>query len=93
MDSPQDAKYGMTREQLTEAYRKLKAKGVKHFGLHAFLASNTVTNSYYPKLARILFQTAVELQRETGVHLAFINLSGGVGIPYTPCLLYTSRCV
>ncbi|MCI5480878.1 MAG: diaminopimelate decarboxylase [Lachnospiraceae bacterium] len=84
MDSPEDAKYGMTRAQLTEAFLKLKAKGVKHFGLHAFLASNTVTNKYYPKLARILFETAVELQKETGVHIAFINLSGGVGIPYTP---------
>ncbi len=63
MDSPEDAKYGMTREQLTEAFLKLKAKGVKHFGIHAFLASNTVTNAYYPKLARILFETAVELQQ------------------------------
>ena len=84
MDSPEDAKYGMTRAQLTEAFLKLKAKGVKHFGLHAFLASNTVTNKYYPKLARILFETAVELQKETGVHIAFINLSGGIGIPYRP---------
>lgn len=84
MDTPQDAKYGMTRPQLTEAYRKLMAKGVKHFGLHAFLASNTVANEYYPVLARILFQTAVELHQETGAHIAFINLSGGVGIPYRP---------
>ena len=84
MDTPQDAKYGMTRPQLTEAFLKLKAKGVKHFGIHAFLASNTVANEYYPVLARILFETAVELQRETGVHIAFVNLSGGVGIPYRP---------
>ena len=84
MDTPQDAKYGMTRSQLTEAYRKLMSKGVKHFGLHAFLASNTVANEYYPVLARLLFQTAVELQEETGAHIAFINLSGGVGIPYRP---------
>lgn len=84
MDTPQDAKYGMTRSQLTEAYRKLMSKGVKHFGLHAFLASNTVANEYYPVLARLLFQTAVELHEETGAHIAFINLSGGVGIPYRP---------
>ena len=84
MDTPQDAKYGMTRPQLTEAYRKLMSKGVKHFGLHAFLASNTVANEYYPVLARLLFQPAVELHEETGAHIAFINLSGGVGIPYRP---------
>lgn len=84
MDTPGDAKYGMTREQLTEAYKKLMAKGVKHFGIHAFLASNTKTNEYYPKLARILFETAVELKNETGASIEFINLSGGVGIPYTP---------
>ena len=79
MDNPGDAKYGMTREQLTEAYKRLMAKGVKHFGLHAFLASNTVTNDYYPELARIL-----ELKEETGASIEFINLSGGVGIAYRP---------
>lgn len=84
MDNPGDAKYGMTREQLTEAYKRLMAKGVKHFGLHAFLASNTVTNDYYPELARILFKVAVELKEETGDSIEFINLSGGVGIAYRP---------
>ncbi|MCI9053158.1 MAG: diaminopimelate decarboxylase [Lachnospiraceae bacterium] len=84
MDSPQDAKYGMTRSQMKEAFLKLKEKGVKHFGIHSFLASNTVTNDYYPTLAKLLFETAVELQKETGVHIAFINLSGGVGVPYLP---------
>ena len=84
MDNPGDAKYGMTREQLTEAYKLLMAKGVKHFGLHAFLASNTVTNDYYPELARILFKVAVELKEETGASIEFINLSGGVGIAYRP---------
>lgn len=84
MDNPGDAKYGMTREQLTEAYKRLIAKGVKHFGLHAFLASNTVTNDYYPELARILFKVAVELKEETGASIEFINLSGGVGIAYRP---------
>lgn len=84
MDQPKDAKYGMTRAQLTQAYRLLMQKGAKHFGLHAFLASNTLTNAYYPTLARILFGIAVDLHRETGAHIAFINLSGGVGIPYRP---------
>ena len=84
MDTPGEAKYGFTREQLTQGYKKMMDKGVKHFGLHAFLASNTKTNEYYPALARILFKTAVELKEETGVSIEFINLSGGVGIPYHP---------
>ena len=84
MDNPGDAKYGMTRAQLTEAFTKLKALGAKRFGIHAFLASNTISNEYYPALARILFQVAVELQQETGCHITFINLSGGIGIPYRP---------
>ena len=84
MDNPGDAKYGMTRPQLTEAYKRLKELGAKKFGIHAFLASNTVSNEYYPELARILFNVAVEIKEETGVELSFINLSGGVGIPYTP---------
>ena len=84
MDTPGEAKYGFTREQLTEGYKKMLEKGVKHFGLHAFLASNTKTNEYYPALARILFKTAAELKEETGASIEFINLSGGVGIPYHP---------
>ena len=84
MDNPGDAKYGMTPEQIVEAFKILKAKGVKNFGIHAFLASNTVTNDYYPMLAKVLFEQAVRLQKETGVHIKFINLSGGIGIPYTP---------
>ncbi len=84
MDTPGEAKYGFTRPQLTEGFRMLQEKGVKHFGLHAFLASNTTDNHYYPALARILFETAVELNQETGAHIAFINFSGGVGIPYRP---------
>ncbi len=79
MDNPGDAKYGMTTEQLFEAFRTLKAKGAKEFGIHAFLASNTVTNEYYPMLAKVLFEVAVKLQRETGAHISFINLSGGIG--------------
>lgn len=84
MDHPGDAKYGMTTEQITDAFRILKEKGAKEFGIHAFLASNTVTNEYYPMLAEVLFQTAVRLKEETGVHIKFINLSGGIGIPYHP---------
>lgn len=84
MDNPGDSKYGMTREQLFRAFRILRDKGVRHFGLHAFLASNTVTNEYYPALAGQLFALAAALHEETGVHVAFINLSGGVGIPYRP---------
>ncbi|WP_346663457.1 diaminopimelate decarboxylase [uncultured Merdimonas sp.] len=84
MDNPGDAKYGMTTEQLFEAFRILKSKGAEEFGIHAFLASNTVTNDYYPMLAKILFEVAVKLQKETGAHIRFINLSGGIGIPYTP---------
>jgi diaminopimelate decarboxylase len=84
MDSPGDAKYGLTKPQMFQAYRILKEKGVKEFGIHAFLASNTTTNDYYPTLAMQLFRLAVELKQETGVHISFINLSGGVGIPYRP---------
>lgn len=84
MDTPGDSKYGFTREQLFEGFRKLKAMGAKRFGIHAFLASNTLSNDYYPALAGILFQLAVDLERETGADVAFINLSGGVGIPTAP---------
>ena len=84
MDNPGDAKYGMTTEQMFEAFRVLKEKGAQEFGIHAFLASNTVTNDYYPVLAKELFELAVKLEKETGADITFINLSGGVGIPYTP---------
>ena len=84
MDNPGDAKYGFTTEQLFEGYKILREKGVKRFGMHAFLASNTVTNEYYPTLARTLFETAVKIKEEVGISLSFINLSGGIGIPYRP---------
>jgi diaminopimelate decarboxylase len=84
MDNPGDAKYGFTKEQLIEGFKKLKEKGVKTFGLHSFLASNTTTNEYYPTLAGILFELAVELRDKTGADIKFINLSGGVGVPYKP---------
>ena len=84
MDNPGDAKYGMTTEQIFEAFKIVKSKGAKNFGIHAFLASNTVTNEYYPMLAKILFELAVQLEQETGADIKFINLSGGIGIPYRP---------
>ena len=84
MDNPGDAKYGMTTEQLFEAFKIMKSKGVEEFGIHAFLASNTVTNEYYPTLAKTLFEVAVKLKEETGANIKFINLSGGIGIPYRP---------
>jgi len=84
MDNPGDSKYGMTRAQIVEAYKLLKEKGAKRFGIHAFLASNTVTNEYYPKLAKQLFELIVEIKNETGCDFKFVNLSGGVGIPYKP---------
>lgn len=84
MDNPGDAKYGFTKEQLIEGFKILKAKGANNFGIHSFLASNTVTNDYYPSLAKILFELAVEIKNKTGCHIKFINLSGGVGIPYKP---------
>ena len=84
MDNPGDAKYGLTRPQMTEAFRKMKELGAEEFGIHSFLASNTISNDYYPTLAAILFKVAVELKEETGAHITFINLSGGVGVPYRP---------
>lgn len=82
--TPGDAKYGFTTEQMFEGFRILKEKGVKHFGIHAFLASNTVTNEYYPVLAKEMFELAVRLKEETGADIRFINLSGGIGVPYLP---------
>ncbi len=84
MDNPGDAKYGMTPEQIRLAVEILRDKGVEHIGIHAFLASNTVTNEYYPKLAEELFEFAVQIKKETGVAFSFVNLSGGIGIPYRP---------
>ena len=84
MDNPGDAKYGMTTEQIYEAFKILKEKGVEEFGIHSFLCSNTVTNEYYPMLAKLLFELAVDLKEKLGVHITFINLSGGIGIPYKP---------
>ena len=84
MDNPGQAKYGMTRPQLAQAFTRLRELGAKQFGIHAFLASNTISNEYYPALARLLFETAADVAEETGCPVAFINLSGGVGVPYRP---------
>ncbi|MBR3564185.1 MAG: diaminopimelate decarboxylase [Clostridia bacterium] len=84
MDNPQDAKYGMTEGQMVEAIKKLMGRGVKHFGIHAFLSSNTLTDYYYPILAEMMFLLAVRVKQATGADISFINLSGGIGIPYMP---------
>lgn len=84
MDNPGDAKYGLTKDQMLEGFKLLKEKGAKYFGIHSFLASNTVTNDYYPMLAKILFELAVELSQKTGVKIKFIDLSGGIGTAYKP---------
>ncbi len=84
MDNPGEAKYGFTTPQMYEGMRRLKEKGIKHCGIHAFLASNTVTNDYYPTLAKELFELAVDLHEKTGMDIPFVNLSGGVGIAYRP---------
>ncbi|WP_423216016.1 diaminopimelate decarboxylase [Streptococcus equinus] len=84
MDNPEESKFGMTKAQLIQGFKDLKAEGVKYFGIHSFLASNTVTNDYYPELARQLFELAVEVKEKAGVSVSFINLSGGVGVNYRP---------
>ena len=84
MDMPGQAKYGMTEDQMAGAITRLMQLGTKHFGIHAFLASNTTTNEYYPQLAANLFRLAVRLHNATGCHIAFVNLSGGVGVDYRP---------
>ena len=84
MDNPEESKFGMTKVQLIQGFKDLKAEGVTNFGLHSFLASNTVTNDYYPELARQLFELVVEIKKETGIELSFINLSGGIGVDYHP---------
>ncbi len=84
MDNPEESKFGMTKAQLIQGIKDLQKLGVKEFGMHSFLASNTVTNDYYPELARKLFELALEIRQETGITLDFINLSGGIGVNYRP---------
>ena len=82
--TPEDAKFGLTENQMVEAAARLGDLGVQRLGIHALLASNTVTNDYFPALARTLFALAIRLHEEVGIDIAFVNLSGGVGIAYRP---------
>lgn len=82
--SPEEAKYGFTREQTIEGYRMLKQKGVERFGLHTMVASNELNPDYFIETASILFDLIVELYDKTGITIEFVNLGGGVGIPYKP---------
>lgn len=84
MGEPKESKYGMTKKQIKEAYKKLKDEGVKELGLHAFLASAQNNNQYYPILAKELFELIVEIKNELGIKISFVDLSGGIGIPYKP---------
>ena len=89
MDMPRDAKYGMTEDQMAGAITRLQQLGVKHFGIHAFLASNTTTNEYYPELASQLFHLAVRLRNATGAEITFINLSVWITAPSSPAATST----
>jgi diaminopimelate decarboxylase len=81
---PEEAKYGLTREQILKGFALLKEKGVKRFALHTMVASNELSVPYHVETARMLFELAVEIKAKTGIALEFINLGGGVGIPYRP---------
>ena len=81
---PGEAKYGFTREQLFEGYRRVREKGARRFGLHTMVASNELDPNYFVETASILFDLAVEIHREMGIRLEFINIGGGIGIPYRP---------
>ncbi|MFW6254486.1 MAG: diaminopimelate decarboxylase family protein [Chitinivibrionales bacterium] len=81
---PEDAKYGCTREQLFEGYRIAKEKGVSRFGIHTMVASNELDPTYFVETAEILFQLVVDLHTELGIKLEFVNIGGGIGIPYKP---------
>ncbi len=82
--NPQDAKYGFTREQLFKAYNVLKSKGVTRFGLHTMIASNELNPQYFIDTAIMLFELAVEIKKKIGINLEFVNMGGGIGIPYRP---------
>jgi diaminopimelate decarboxylase len=81
---PEEAKYGLTREQIIKGYAILKDKGIRRFGLHTMVASNELSIPYHVETARMLFELAVEVLEKTGVRIEFVNLGGGVGIPYSP---------
>ena len=80
--NPEDSKYGFTRDQLIEGYERLKAKGVKRFGLHTMVASNELDNDYFVETAEIIFDVIKEVKEKVGVEIEFANLGGGIGIPY-----------
>lgn len=81
---PEEAKYGFTRDQLFEGYRLLKEKGVKRFGLHTMVASNELNPQYFIDTAKLLFDLIIELREALGITFEFVNLGGGIGIPYRP---------
>lgn len=81
---PKEAKYGVTGDQVVEAYRTMQEKGAKRFGLHTMVASNELENSYFIETARMLFELAVKLKEECGIKLELVNMGGGIGIPYRP---------
>jgi diaminopimelate decarboxylase len=81
---PTEAKYGITHEQIFEAYRIAKEKGVKRFALHTMVASNELNSDYFVETARMLFELAVEIRDKVGVRIEFVNMGGGIGIPYNP---------
>jgi diaminopimelate decarboxylase len=81
---PEEAKYGLTREQIIKGYALLKDKGIRRFGLHTMVASNELSIPYHVETARMLFELAAEILDKTGVKIEFVNLGGGVGIPYGP---------
>ncbi len=82
--SPEEAKYGLTRPQIIEAYRIAREKGVKRFGLHTMVASNELNEEYHIETARLLFELVVEISQKTGVSIEFVDLGGGYGVPYRP---------
>lgn len=79
---PEEAKYGLTKEQMIQAYKICKAEGVKHFGIHTMVASNELNPDFFVDTARIVFELILEVQKECGVSIEFADLGGGVGIPY-----------
>lgn len=81
---PEEAKYGLTKEQMIQAYKICKAEGVKHFGIHTMVASNELNPDFFVDTARIVFELILEVQKECGVNIEFADLGGGVGIPYRP---------
>lgn len=81
---PEEAKYGLTRAQIIEAYAKCRDLGVKHFGLHTMVASNELNPAFFVDTAKLVFELAAEIKEKTGVRIEFVDLGGGLGIPYKP---------